>query len=147
MKRYACTPKHPQKANMLPRNMPSRIRWKIRRQLPHLAGTISYLFGKAHSYSTLLHWCNWYLFIPVLLPIPTEFGLSEPQPKAQETVILIGLFEQVFGSSQLIDGHPEFQHSSRPQLPVFGNIYISPLCFKRCFVASLQPSRKNNDGQ
>ncbi len=48
MKRYACTPKHPQKANM-----PSRIRWKIRRQLPHLAGTISYLFGKAHSFYSL----------------------------------------------------------------------------------------------
>ena len=105
---------------------------------------LSLTFLGRHIHSTLLHWCNWYLFIPVLLPIPTEFGLSEPQPKAQETVILIGLFEQVFGSSQLIDGHPEFQHSSRPRLPVFGNIYISPLCFKRCFVASLQPSRKNN---
>ena len=46
--------------------------------------------------------------IPVLLPIPTDTLAN------QETVILIGLFKEVFGSSQLIDGHPEFEASLQP---------------------------------
>jgi len=68
-------------------------------------------------YSLVLLQNRIHFFIPVLLlPIPTDTLAN------QETVILIGLFKEVFGSSQLIDGHPEFE-------------------------ASLQPPRKNVDRQ
>ena len=51
--------------------------------------------------SSYLSYCH-------LLPIPTDTLAN------QETVILIGLFKEVFGSSQLIDGHPEFEASLQP---------------------------------